>query len=194
MCANQNERDNTVVFNEKDLVDFASALVAERPDLKEHDREDAVQRLCEVALSCVARAREGRPVRTFQWRSMQGALLTFCRELHARENLERTVLNAPVKSEDGTATFADTLTGAPAAAEVVADAEEQTVIQTAVRQAVASLTGRDRELAERRFFHGETLDAIGQSWGVTRERVRQIEVKVSGALRQALARFEPAVA
>jgi RNA polymerase sigma factor (sigma-70 family) len=185
MNANQNEKDNTVPFNEKDLVDFASAVVAGRSDLTEHDREDAVQRLCEVALSCAARATEGRPVRTFQWRSMQGALLTFCRELHARENLERTVLNAPVKCEDGTVTFADTLTGSPAAAEVAADAEEN----AAVRQAVASLSGRQREVAERHLIAGETLAEIGQSWGVTTQRVQQIEVKASEALRHKLARF-----
>lgn len=190
MNANQNEKDNTVPFNEKDLVDFANALVAGRPDLREHDREDAVQRLCEVALSCAARATEGRPVRTFQWRSMQGALLTFCRELHVRESLERTVLNALVRCVDGPATLADIIPGAPAAADVVADAE----VASAVRQAVDSLTGRDRELAERRFLHGETLDAIGQAWGLTRERVRQIEVKVGEALRRKLARFEAVVA
>lgn len=48
------------------------------------------------------------------------------------------------------------------------------------------LEGRDRaiEILSRRTFAGEpeTLDAIGKSWGVTRERVRQIESKARAQL------------
>jgi RNA polymerase sigma factor (sigma-70 family) len=186
MCAN--EKDNTVPFSEQDLVDFANALVAKRcSDLPEHDQEDAVQQLCLAAFSCVAHKVEGAPIRTLQWKTLQCEILNFRRAWRNRQ-CEETILNAPVKGADGPATLADIIPGAPAAAEVAADAEAA----SAVRQAVASLPERHREFAERRLLHGETLDAIGQSWGVTRQRVRQIEVKVSEALRRKLARFEPA--
>ena len=38
---------------------------------------------------------------------------------------------------------------------------------------------RDAAMVER-YSDGETLDAIGQSFGITRERVRQIIAKVGG--------------
>ena len=47
------------------------------------------------------------------------------------------------------------------------------------------LSERERELLQRRIA-GETLDAVGQRFGVTRERVRQIEAKAVRAMRTAL--------
>ncbi|MBO0907785.1 sigma factor-like helix-turn-helix DNA-binding protein [Arthrobacter sunyaminii] len=49
--------------------------------------------------------------------------------------------------------------------------------------AVPKLTPEERNaLMVSRYIHGETLDAIGQDYGVTRERVRQIVSKVGGNL------------
>jgi RNA polymerase primary sigma factor len=57
-----------------------------------------------------------------------------------------------------------------------------------LKQFLAALTYRERAILELRFGLGEgrpqTLDEIGQSFGVTRERIRQIEAKTLTKLRR----------
>ena len=57
-----------------------------------------------------------------------------------------------------------------------------------LKQFLAALTYRERTILELRFGLGEgrpqTLDEIGQSFGVTRERIRQIEAKTLTKLRR----------
>ena len=53
--------------------------------------------------------------------------------------------------------------------------------------AIASLAPRDGEIVRRRLLGGETLDAIGTSVGLTRERVRQIVESRKPKLRQHIA-------
>jgi RNA polymerase sigma factor (sigma-70 family) len=56
-------------------------------------------------------------------------------------------------------------------------------------RALATLTGREREVLELRFglrnSHGRTLQEVAERFGVTRERVRQIEKRALERLRQA---------
>jgi len=54
-------------------------------------------------------------------------------------------------------------------------------------EAVEKLPTRLRITIERRFFYGDSLDAIGERLKVTRERVRQIEVQAMNKLRFLLA-------
>jgi RNA polymerase sigma factor (sigma-70 family) len=60
-------------------------------------------------------------------------------------------------------------------------AVEQTTHQQLVVQFLALLSAREREVLIRRFGlddgEPDTLEAIGHSWGLTRERIRQIESK-----------------
>lgn len=59
-------------------------------------------------------------------------------------------------------------------------------LQRELAQALAGLTPRDRDVALSRFRDDQTLQEIGDRLGVTRERVRQLEVKVRAKLRAAL--------
>ena len=55
-----------------------------------------------------------------------------------------------------------------------------------IRAAIMALGDKDRELIIRRYWCGETLDQIGQSWGRTRQRVAQIETRALQRLRHSL--------
>ena len=57
-----------------------------------------------------------------------------------------------------------------------------------LRQALDELTPREREVISRRFLteDRETLADIGRTYGVTKERIRQIESKALAKLREAL--------
>lgn len=57
----------------------------------------------------------------------------------------------------------------------------------AVRDAMAILTERERDVVERRVWGEETLASIGESYGVTSERVRQIQERAYDKLRARLA-------
>ncbi len=57
-----------------------------------------------------------------------------------------------------------------------------------LRQALGELTPREREVISRRFLTEDrtTLADIGRTYGVTKERIRQIEGKALAKLRDAL--------
>lgn len=55
-------------------------------------------------------------------------------------------------------------------------------------EALGKLNAREKEIIERRFYGNETLESVGQSLGITRERVRQIEFKALKTLKRALKR------
>ena len=97
---------------------------------------------------------------------------------------EPTSLDAPV-GEDGDATLAD-LIKAPDAVDPHAPAEA-TALQRIVGEALADLTPREQRILRMRFGIGSTadhtLEEIGKEFGVTRERIRQIEAKALEKLR-----------
>jgi RNA polymerase primary sigma factor len=70
----------------------------------------------------------------------------------------------------------------PAEAMIDVDLQEQT------ESALRTLTPREEEVIKMRFGVGDggerTLEEVGQRFGVTRERIRQIEVKALHKLRQ----------
>jgi RNA polymerase sigma-32 factor len=70
-------------------------------------------------------------------------------------------------------------------------AEEQ---KTHVRSAMRRLDRRERRIVHARFLSDEpcTLEALGRELGVSKERVRQLEVRVKDKLRESLANFAPA--
>jgi len=97
---------------------------------------------------------------------------------------EPTSLDAPV-GEDGDATLGD-LIRAPDAVDPQAVAEAS-ALQKFVGEALADLTPREQRVLRMRFGIGDTtdhtLEEIGQEFGVTRERIRQIEAKALEKLR-----------
>ena len=95
-----------------------------------------------------------------------------------------TSLDAPV-GEDGDATLAD-LIKAPDAVDPHA-AAEASALQRIVSEVLADLTPREQLILRMRFGIGSTadhtLEEIGKEFGVTRERIRQIEAKALEKLR-----------
>jgi RNA polymerase primary sigma factor len=72
-------------------------------------------------------------------------------------------------------------------AEVPDDAATRSMLHEAVRDALAGLPTREREVMELRFGLEDgrvrTLEEVGRAFGVTRERIRQIEAKTLAKLR-----------
>ena len=58
--------------------------------------------------------------------------------------------------------------------------------RAAIRQALGVLENRERTIIEARFFEGLTLKETGRRLGITRERVRQIQVDAIKKLRRSL--------
>ncbi len=104
---------------------------------------------------------------------------------------EPTSLDAPV-GEDGDATLGD-LIRAPNAVDPHA-AVEASALQKIVGEALADLTPREQRILRMRFGIGEasdhTLEEIGKEFGVTRERIRQIEAKALEKLRDPACRHK----
>ncbi len=73
------------------------------------------------------------------------------------------------------------------AAEVPDDAATRVMLHAAVRDALAGLPEREREVMALRFGLDDgrvrTLEEVGKAFGVTRERIRQIEAKTLAKLR-----------
>lgn len=72
------------------------------------------------------------------------------------------------------------------------DAMSRVDIQRKVAGALGVLTPREETIIRKRFGIGDdqdhTLEEVGQDFGVTRERIRQLEAKALGKLRQASSR------
>jgi RNA polymerase primary sigma factor len=67
------------------------------------------------------------------------------------------------------------------------DAASNQLLKEQVHSILDSLSDREREVLEMRFGlrdgQGHTLEEVGQFFGVTRERIRQIEAKALRKLR-----------
>jgi RNA polymerase primary sigma factor len=70
------------------------------------------------------------------------------------------------------------------------DATSKVLLREQMRTILGSLSVREREVLEMRFGlkdgQGRTLEEVGQAFGVTRERIRQIEAKALRKLRHPL--------
>jgi RNA polymerase primary sigma factor len=70
------------------------------------------------------------------------------------------------------------------------EAAAQAMLTAAVRSVLADLSERERKVVRLRFGlddgQARTLEEVGKAFGVTRERVRQIESKSLAKLRQPL--------
>lgn len=67
-------------------------------------------------------------------------------------------------------------------ASIAIDQADQASLKQLVSLALDELPPRSRDILQRR-CEGETLDSIGEDYGVSRERIRQIERKAIGKLR-----------
>jgi RNA polymerase primary sigma factor len=106
-----------------------------------------------------------------------------------RVSMYDVCLDAPVGEADGEVSQLDLLMGTAPDAEHQYLAEEQ---NDEVRQSLAAVKKRVGELGwdilEERLTQDEpkTLEQLGQKWGVSRERVRQVEIKTKTFLKRYL--------
>jgi RNA polymerase sigma-32 factor len=104
-----------------------------------------------------------------------------------------TSLNAPLKGDEGGENqWQDFLVdNGPLQDEIVADEEERQVRHDLLQRAMESLNDREKHiLAERRLSdEPKTLEELSQVYSVSRERIRQIEVRAFEKLQAALLRI-----
>jgi RNA polymerase sigma-32 factor len=104
-----------------------------------------------------------------------------------------TSLNAPLKSsEDGEGQWQDFLVDSgPLQDELIAEDQESRVRHDLLMDAMETLTDREKHiLTERRLAdEPKTLEELSQVYGVSRERIRQIEVRAFEKLQSALIRL-----
>ena len=102
-------------------------------------------------------------------------------------------LNTPMRNgEDGSGEWQDWLTDeGPLQDELVADAEEAEVRHDMLLEAMDSLNDREKHiLTERRLTENpQTLEELSQVYDVSRERIRQIEVRAFEKLQKAMHRI-----
>ena len=105
--------------------------------------------------------------------------------LEARQIAKYTISLETPLGEDGDRSLGDTLTDH----DVRSPSEEMLALETRERTeaVLQTLTPREREILRRRFGladgHEETLEEIGQTLGLTRERIRQVEAIAMRKLR-----------
>ena len=107
-------------------------------------------------------------------------------------------LNAPLREDgEGSAEWQDWLADDSDSQEtIVADREESDMRHAALKSALGVLNLRERRIFEARRLaeEPETLEALSEEFGVSRERVRQIEVrafeKVQQAVREGVAKMQ----
>jgi RNA polymerase sigma-32 factor len=96
-------------------------------------------------------------------------------------------LNAPAYRNDGKAEVGDFIPGGGRSSEEkVADAELQRVFREHLEQFTADLAERDHRILESRVLSEspKTLQELGEEFGVSRERVRQLEARLVDRLRE----------
>lgn len=80
----------------------------------------------------------------------------------------------------------------PSPEQVIEQRREAHLLRTAVRDALTALSPRERTIVERRFMADEdamlTLKELGNGFGVSRERVRQLECRLKRKLADLLRR------
>ncbi len=107
--------------------------------------------------------------------------------MNARMSSRDLSLNAPVTKDGDTTEFLDTLVDeGPSPEALVAEEEERTQRRSLLERALATLPERERHiLVERRLKDNpSTLEVLGEVYGISRERVRQLEVRAFEKLKR----------
>lgn len=99
-------------------------------------------------------------------------------------------LNASGPGEDASEAQDFLADDGPSPEDVVRERHDKAVLDGWLREAIGELSPREQQIVRRRFLeeNRNTLAEIGESFGVTKERIRQIEGKALGKLRQILSR------
>ncbi|HUM09492.1 MAG TPA: RNA polymerase factor sigma-32 [Myxococcaceae bacterium] len=114
---------------------------------------------------------------------------TEVREMEQRMGGRDLSLDAPI-GEDGSSTHVDFVASAAQGQdEEVADKEEAGMINARVRTALTRLDPRERFIIEQRVMNERpmTLKELGEHFGFSRERARQLEIRAKDKLKAELA-------
>ncbi len=92
---------------------------------------------------------------------------------------------SPQPTDDGPSLVDRLSDGAVSAEDTLCDADQKSHLQAALATILAELPARDQDIVRRRLLAEDpaTLDQLGATWGVTRERVRQLETRVKETIR-----------
>ncbi len=108
-------------------------------------------------------------------------------EMEARLSRPDVSFDAPLRSEDGDGmTFGDRMASPDIGSEFAVGASElREVFHEKIEEFADTLTGRDLQILRERILAEEprTLAELGEDFGVSRERVRQLEAKLVQRLR-----------
>jgi RNA polymerase sigma-32 factor len=100
-------------------------------------------------------------------------------------------LDTPAHAEEGAPSRLDLLTARGGAVdEVLADAQVSALVREKIHEFGERLTGKDAQIFNQRMLAEEprTLQDLGQEFGVSRERVRQLERRLQDKLKEFLDR------
>ena len=103
-----------------------------------------------------------------------------------------TPLDAPVR--DDQRSLSDRLAdGAPTPEDDACAADEAQKLKAAVRAVLGELSEREMAIVERRILSDEpeTLEQLGETFGVSRERIRQVEERAKQRMRNRLGQIAP---
>lgn len=116
----------------------------------------------------------------------------------ARLSSSDSSLDAPL-SEDGETTAMDLLpSGSATPEEAAAGAQQRAQVRRTVERLWAGLDARERAVLSQRLLAGEddevTLEDLGKTFGLSRERLRQIEKQLKARMKAALGEHQGAQA
>ena len=133
------------------------------------------------------RAQEGRPPEVARIARKLHVLPAEVEEMERRLEGRDLSLDAPVG--DGASTHLDFVAGAQLGQDdALAAAEERRIVSSEVEVALGQLDPRERFIIERRVMNDRplTLKELGDHFGFSRERARQLEIRAKEKLRHAL--------
>jgi RNA polymerase sigma-32 factor len=115
-------------------------------------------------------------------------------EMEQRMAARDLSVDAPLDAGDESATFLDFLADqSPNAEEAVSTLEYQQLIRRKLTDFARTLEGKEEVIFNQRLFAEEpsTLQDIGDQYGISRERVRQLESRLKKKLKEYLVRELP---
>lgn len=118
-----------------------------------------------------------------------GLSATDIANMNNRMTVRDLSLNAPLNTEEDSIEFMDTLVDdGPSPEALAVDGQEADVRNALLRGAMSGLDKRERHIfIERRLKDDPlTLEALGKQYGVTRERIRQLENRAYGKVKKAV--------
>lgn len=109
------------------------------------------------------------------------------RQINSRLASRDMSLNAPLSVDDGAAEHQDLLEDERPNPEHMAARNQMSSLRSdVVGEALNELNERDRDIFERRHLSDEppTLESLGNEYGISRERVRQLEARAFGKVKE----------